>query len=404
VMCDEIFDRDNFVGLVTVEVATTASYRSINVCPVNVSEYILIYAKDKQRLDLQPVYVKTDYSEDYSHYIKNFGDDHEAWELVNLNEIIYELQGVKSWREFKKKFGDGWKQTRFDLKSQFALQNREQVVSLNTLQKPSKKVEEVTQRSRREPGKVLAYERGDDQAPIYMFNGRTLAFYAGKVRELEGELVPTEVLTNVWTDISFLSLGLEGDVDFPNGKKPEALLRRIMQLAAAQESDLVLDYHLGSGTTAAVAHKMGRPYIGIEQLDYGDDDSIVRLKNVIQGDQSAISKSEGWTGGGEFVACELMEWNASFMERVHAAQAREELESLWESIQARGFLSYKVEVDEFDKHAKEFSGLSLADQKRFLLEVLDKNHLYVNLSEIEDQEYGVSEEDKRLNRQFYGQV
>jgi adenine-specific DNA-methyltransferase len=61
-----------------------------------------------------------------------------------------------------------------------------------------------------------------------------------------------------------------------------------------------------------------------------------------------------------------------------------------------------VDYAHFDEHAKEFSRLSLADQKRFLLEVLDKNQLYVNLSEMDDADYEVSEEDKRLNRQFYG--
>ena len=400
VMCDEIFDRDNYVGLVTIEVATTASYRSINVCPVNVSEYILIYAKDKRRLDIETVYVKTDYSEDYSHFIKNFEDDYESWELVNLNEVIYELHGVKNWREFKDEFGDRWKQGRFEFKSQFALQNRERVVSLNTLQKPSKRVEEVVERSKRERGRVFAYDRGDDKPPIYIYNGRTLAFYAGKVRELERELVPTEVLTNIWTDISFLSLGLEGDVDFPSGKKPEELLKRIMQLTT-REGDLVLDYHLGSGTTAAVAHKMGIRYIGVEQLDYGDDDSIARLKNVIAGDQSGISKSVGWKGGGHFVVCDLMRWNSKYVEHIQAAQTSEQLQALWDTLQTEAFLSYRVDSDEFDEHAREFVELTLKDQKRFLLEVLDKNQLYVNLTEIEDADYQVSGEDKRLNQQFY---
>lgn len=321
-------------------------------------------------------------------------------ELPTLKTI---RNGVEDWRGFREKFGEGWKRVRLELKAQFAMQNKERVVSLNTLQKPSRAVQEMIGRSARERGKVFAFERGGDNPPIYMYNGRTLAFYASKVREIDGETVPSEILTNIWTDISFLSLGLEGGVVFPNGKKPEKLLKRIIELAS-EEGDLILDYHLGSGTTAAVCHKMSRQYIGVEQLDYGENDSIVRLKNVIDGDPTAISKDVNWQGGGDFIVCELMQWNARHVEQIHAAQSTEELQTLWETLQAEGFLSYKVDFAQFNEHAEEFAQLGLADQKRFLLEVLDKNQLYVNLSEIDDADYRVSEEDKRLNRQFYKQV
>jgi len=78
------------------------------------------------------------------------------------------------------------------------------------------------------------------------------------------------------------------------------------------------------------------------------------------------------------------------------------LKNLWETMKEKAFLSYKVDVKTIDKHAKDFEDLSIEDQKRFLFECLDKNHLYVNYSEIDDEEYGVSEEDKKINNQFYG--
>jgi len=77
------------------------------------------------------------------------------------------------------------------------------------------------------------------------------------------------------------------------------------------------------------------------------------------------------------------------------------LKNLWETMKEKAFLSYKVDIKTIDKHAKDFEDLSIEDQKRFLLECLDKNHLYVNYSEIDDEEYGVSEEDKKINREFY---
>jgi adenine-specific DNA-methyltransferase len=147
---------------------------------------------------------------------------------------------------------------------------------------------------------------------------------------------------------------------------------------------------------------MGRQYIGIEQLDYGENSAVVRLKNVIKGDQTGISKSVGWQGGGDFVYLELAKWNENFVEKIQKAKTKDELNNIWETMKEKAFLSYKVDIKSVDKNAKDFEDLSIEDQKRFLLECLDKNHLYVNYSEIDDVEYGVSEEDKKLNKEFYG--
>lgn len=183
--------------------------------------------------------------------------------------------------------------------------------------------------------------------------------------------------------------------------KPERLLQRIVHIAT-DPGDLVLDFFAGSGTTAAVAHKTGRQYIIVEQMDYTETIPVQRLTKVIDGEQGGISKSVDWQGGGSVVVCELMQWNARYVDQIQAAQSAEELQALWQKMQEQAFLSYRVDYAHFDEHAEEFARLSLAGQKRFLLEVLDKNQLYVNLSEIDDTDYEVSEEDKRLNRQFYG--
>jgi adenine-specific DNA-methyltransferase len=142
----------------------------------------------------------------------------------------------------------------------------------------------------------------------------------------------------------------EGGVELKSGKKPEKLLQRIIEMAT-EESDIVLDFFVGSGTTAAVAHKMGRQYIGVEQLEYGDNDSIARLKNVINGDPTGISKVVDWQGGGSFIACELLQWNGRYVAQIGAAQSAEEIQTLWEKMQAQAFLSYKVDYAHFDEHA-----------------------------------------------------
>ena len=109
----------------------------------------------------------------------------------------------------------------------------------------------------------------------------------------------------------------------------------------------------------------------------------------------------GWKGGGDFVYLELMKWNENFVEKIRKAKTKDELKKLWEKMKEKAFLSYKAEPKVIDEQAKDFANLSIENQKRFLLECLDKNHLYVNYSEIDDEEYGVSEEDKKLNKEFY---
>jgi adenine-specific DNA-methyltransferase len=217
---------------------------------------------------------------------------------------------------------------------------------------------------------------------------------------INGSLFRREKLSNLWLDIPWQGIMNEGGVSLKYGKKAEKLIQKIIELST-NEGDIVLDFFAGTGTTCAVAHKMGRQYIGVEQLDYGENSAVVRLKNVINGDSTGISKEVGWKGGGDFVYLELMKWNENFVEKILAAKTKDELKKLWETMKEKAFLSYKVDIKTIDEHAKDFDDLSIEDQKRFLLECLDKNHLYVNYSEIDDEEYGVSEEDKKLNRGFY---
>jgi adenine-specific DNA-methyltransferase len=182
--------------------------------------------------------------------------------------------------------------------------------------------------------------------------------------------------------------------------KPERLLQRVLHLGS-DESDIVCDFFLGSGTTAAVAHKMGRRYIGIEQMDYVEDVTKKRLKKVIEGEQGGISKEVEWNGGGSFVYAELKKANQLWVDEIQTAKNEKTLAAIWEKMKEKAFISYKVNPKEIDENAEEFSKLSLNDQKRFLIEVLDKNLLYVNYSEMDDADFAVSEKDKELNRSFY---
>lgn len=156
--------------------------------------------------------------------------------------------------------------------------------------------------------------------------------------------------------------------------KPEELVKTIIE-ATTQEGDIVMDFFSGSGTTIAVAHKMNRQYIGVEQMDYINTLDIPRLKDVINGEQGGISKSINWQGGGSFVYCELAKANGEFVEKIQAATTTEALKSIWTKMKETGYLNYKINIATIDANAADFEALSLDDQKRFLIECLDKNLL-----------------------------
>ena len=171
-----------------------------------------------------------------------------------------------------------------------------------------------------------------------------------------------------------------------------------------EKNDIVLDFFLGCGTTAAVAHKMNRQYIGVEQLDYGKNDSVVRLNNVIKGDATGISKALNWQDGGSFVYCELAKANQQFIEEIAPAKSHETLLDIWQRMKETGYLNYKISISTIDENANSFDALSLENQKRFLVECLDKNLLYIPVSEVDSNEYSLSEDDKRLTKEFYKKV
>lgn len=234
-------------------------------------------------------------------------------------------------------------------------------------------------------------------------------FYSGvpltRVQELQaGSSKKSVVIQNFlnYAD-NFGNCRSEGGVELRGGKKPEEFLKELIEMGS-KVGDLILDFFLGTGSTAATAMKLGRQFIGIEQIDYGSNDSITRLKNVVQGDRTGISESVDWQGGGSFIYCELAQANQTFIDRIQDAKTTKTLRQIWDEMQDKAFLSYRIDPKTLNLEASEFSVLNLDNQKHFLIEVMDKNMLYVPASEIADISYGISDEDKKLNRQFFGEV
>lgn len=181
-------------------------------------------------------------------------------------------------------------------------------------------------------------------------------------------------------------------------QKPEKLIQRILDMTTFK-GDLVLDFFAGSGTTLSVAHKMGRRWIGVEQMGYIKDLPESRLKNVVKGDQTGITKEVKWKGGGEFIYCELKEWNEKYIQEVRKAKTKAGIKKVYQLIKKEAFYRYDVNMSAYN--GKDFDVLSLREQKDALCDCLDINHLYVNYSERDDARYKVTKEEKELTKQIY---
>ena len=183
--------------------------------------------------------------------------------------------------------------------------------------------------------------------------------------------------------------------------KPERLLQRIIHIGS-NEKDLVLDFFMGSATTQAVAHKMNRQYIGIEQMDYINKVSVPRLQKVIDGEQGGISEDVDWQGGGSFVYVELMEKNRGFLKSIQDAETQTDLQKVLTFMLEEAEIDFRIDLEKVTDTLHE---LSLNDQKKTLIKILDKNQLYYNYSEIDDENVRdlINDHDYAFNKSFYNE-
>lgn len=396
----EIF-KDNFIQEITVKTADPAGFKIVNPGPVEVTEYIYVFAKNKEEYlkTEKRLYIK-DFGVIYPNIIINREEGYKKWKIESTKRIALQKLGFNSEKDLVKKYGiKAAKALLISELEALCIKKANSVFTTYKPDNPSPKMLDIAKKSLEAPTKFIEYKKQDGNR-YYLLNGRIVAFYSSRLKDIDGEVAPARHLTNLWTDISWSSVDKERKVKLPRGKKPEKLLKRILDLCTGKE-DIVLDFFLGSGTTCGVSHKMGRQYIGIEQLDYQENDPVFGLKNVIAGDQTGISKLVGWKGGGDFVYCELMKYNEYFVEKIKKAKNKKELLKIWGETKEKSFLNYNIDIKKFDETIDEFEKLPIDKQKHILFEILNKNQLYVNLSEIDDKEFKVSEEDKKINKEFY---
>ena len=295
VLLDEILGSANRISIITFKQGSATGHKAINPGCVTTTNFVLMYAKDKQKWSPQRVYSRRIRDRRYNQFIANVRSPPEDWQVITLTAAFAAHLGVdlKKARVIARNAPnqlDDFVESHPDSVIRFARPNYPAV---------SKEARALIDESRREPRRVFHLKRsGHDD--FFFRGGERILFYSQKLKMVDGRLVAAEPLTTLWDDILSNNLHNEGGVSFPKAKKPEALLKRILELST-NPGDLVLDSFAGSGTTGAVAHKMGRRWIMVELGEHCHTHIIPRIRSAIDGaDMSGVTDATGWKGGGGF--------------------------------------------------------------------------------------------------------
>ncbi|EHE9213102.1 site-specific DNA-methyltransferase [Campylobacter upsaliensis] len=407
VLCDEIFGRDNFVGCVVRQTRSGGGFGTSDIGITH--DYVLVYAKNRQNFTLNRI--DKDVKELTKYF--NFKDEKGSFHKRELKQsetqagsredrpfmfypILVKKDKVKSiikdefiriYNKETKNFDDDFlntlKQKYNDFEFILPIKNDKNfgrwTCGFDSFLMMLENNEIMAENSKIYKKEYLQNERNSKVVP-FLFNETNL-FNGIGTQEIKA-LFENDNTTLFATP------------------KPEALIKRIIEIST-NENDLVMDFFAGSGTTLAVAHKMKRRFIGIEQMDYIESITKERLKKVINGEQGGISKALNWQGGGSFIYAELMPLNAIYKERIKNINDEKELEKLYNDLESKAFLDYRIDLDSILKD-KEFKELDLQNKQEALLKILDSNMDYVLYGDIEDKDYAISSEVIELNKIFYG--
>ncbi len=284
---DEVFGRPQRISTITVVRSAATGHKAINRGPVNVADYLLVFAKARQSWRCNPVLCERAlYDRAYSTWLCNPEDDVGSWRFVSLvSSVRAHLGRAPSRSEVER----------------HALAHPGHVVRFAQprYDAVSREARLLIDQSRLEPHRVYRMQRAGYK-DLLLRGGNRVLFLADKVSRVGGRSVIVEPLTNVWDDVGFQGIAREGEARFVRSKKPEKLIARILSLST-DPGDWVLDGFLGSGTTAAVALKMGRKWVGIERGAHVDSMCLPRLRRVVDGtDKAGVTRAFAWTGGSGF--------------------------------------------------------------------------------------------------------
>ncbi|EQA9332283.1 site-specific DNA-methyltransferase [Campylobacter upsaliensis] len=411
VLCDEIFSRggggNNFVGCITCKVKSAGGLTTDTEMFFDCAEYLLVYAKSSQHLTYNTIKVKTEVvnsssktAKQYNSIINNIDFSKKEFVAKKDNITYYKIQkGYFNIENLQIK----------NMNENDFFDKKDEIFRLTALSGGiGKKLQNhIKDFTNNEDLFIFEYvpTKGKDKDKLtqyLMYKNQTITMLSKliEVDDKNKRIIKLEPISNIFTDDFWQGISNEGQVKLKNGKKPEALLQRIIEIST-NENDLVMDFFAGSGTTLAVAMKMKRQFIGIEQMDYIESITKERLKKVINGEQGGISKAVDWQGGGSFIYAELMPLNAIYKERIKNINDEKELEKLYNDLESKAFLDYRIDLDSILKD-KEFKELDLQNKQEALLKILDSNMDYVLYGDIDDRDYAISDETIELNKIFYG--
>ncbi len=352
VLLDEVFGRDNFVTNFVWRRRKTQANLAKHIAPVH--DFIICAAKNKGKLTIN----KIPYSEDFIK--KTFSNsDNDERGVYQTGPLARPANSSN--REYALKMPNGREIT------------AKWSCSQETFDKYVKEKRLVIPRD------------GEGMPRIKIF-----------LSELEGQ-IPNTWLDNIATNDEASKeiesfFGTNAAFSFA---KPTKLIKHIAQIGSNKD-DIILDFFGGSGTTAHAVLELNkedggnRQFILCEQMDYVETVTSKRVQKVIENNQQD-----------SFVYFELKKYNQSFIEQIEEAKDSETLLKIWEQMKAKSFLNYNVDIKKQDEHIEEFKSLSLAEQKQHLCELLNKNQLYVNLSDLEDENFECSTEEKQVTKDFY---
>ncbi len=398
VLMDEIFLRENFVNCIVCEMSNESGNKIQHAIQgkkfPKVKEYILVYAKNKENVCLTiPKVQKRKWDKEYniiiptlSEYISNIIDtliasnnEKELNEILSCHRLMplsQYLQNNNINEQDQWKFENSYRI--FASKPNIALRDKAITLHFNS--------------------QIYALKNSHENIKIIRtdFNRNT---DTARIELVSAKNNQSVFLSDIWKKIVTTGgVAQEGGVILKNGKKPEHLLEIILR-SATKENDLVLDFFAGSGTTCAVAHKMKRHYIGIEQMDYIETITKERLKKVIEGEQGGISKKCDFKGGGSFVYAELKEVNLEVKKQILNAKSTSECLKIFNDLNERFLKRADCKIGEI--HSEEFQNLDLNEQKRICCALLDSNEDYLNLGDMDEDAWGIDKITKKYNEIFY---
>ncbi len=393
VLMDEIFLRENFVASLHVELSTTQGMKVASAKKGNIvknAEYILIYSKNMENFSfIRSLYVAKEWDEHYSIYIDPKTKKRETllnflkngYENITKDKIIALYNDDKDFRDFIHKNADNiYRDSNAEINFNFT---QEQESSLNN-------------------GEIVEY----NQYLIFKNSNNIIRQFLklsdaiGETDDFDAKIGLRKIRGDWWGGFykDMMNINKEANLVWKAGKKPERLIRDILEIST-QENDLVLDFFAGSGTTCAVAHKMKRRYIGIEQMDYIETITKERLKKVIEGEQGGISKKCDFKGGGSFVYAELKEVNLGIKKQILNAKSKSECLKIFDDLNERFLKRADCKIGEI--YSEEFQNLDLNEQKRICCNLLDANEDYLNLGDINEDTWGIDGITKKYNEIFY---